>query len=191
MKTQKQDFNFRMNICILLLIGAVVTISCKTDVQKVNTVTSTNNFPNLSAKNIEIVYTDSALLKFKLEAPELNRYMEIEEPYSEFPQGLKTTFYDKNGVPESVITAEYALYLKEPELWEARNNVVAKNLKENRTLETEHLYWDQKKEILYSKNFVKITTEDEIIYGEGFESDQNFTKWKILKPKGTISMKEE
>ena len=39
--------------------------------------------------------------------------------------------------------------------------------------------------------FVKITTEDEIIMGEGFESNQSFTKFKIKKIKGTISLDEE
>ena len=37
--------------------------------------------------------------------------------------------------------------------------------------------------------FVKITTADEIIFGDGFESNQDFTKYKIFKIRGTISLK--
>jgi len=166
-------------------------LSCENDIEKINLITNTNDLPNHSAKNIKIVHTDSARLRLTLEAPELNGYTEIEKPYTEFPQGLKASFYNRSENLESVITAEYAIYFDETEIWEAKNNVVAKNVIENRKLETEQLFWDQKNELLYSEKFVKVTTEDEIIYGDGFESDQNFTKWKILKPKGTINLKEE
>jgi len=38
---------------------------------------------------------------------------------------------------------------------------------------------------------VKITTADEVIYGDGLESNQDFTKYKIKNIKGTIHLKEE
>ena len=73
---------------------------------------------------------------------------------------------------------------------EAKNNVVIVNA-EGEQLNTEHLIWDRKKRIIYSNVFVKITTEDEIIMGEGFESNEQFSKYKILKPKGTITKEDE
>lgn len=48
-----------------------------------------------------------------------------------------------------------------------------------------------KAERIYSDKFVRITTEDEILYGEGFESNQEFTNWKIIKPTGSIKIKDE
>ena len=44
---------------------------------------------------------------------------------------------------------------------------------------------------IYSDEFVKITTEDEIIMGEGMEANQDFTKWKIHKIKGVINVEEK
>jgi hypothetical protein len=70
---------------------------------------------------------------------------------------------------------------------EARKNVVVVNEKGER-LNTEHLIWDEKKEKLLSDDFVKITTKDEIFYGNGFEANQDFTKYRIYKLKGTISL---
>jgi LPS export ABC transporter protein LptC len=71
---------------------------------------------------------------------------------------------------------------------EARNNVVVTNSK-GETLNTEQLMWDERSEKLYSDVFVKITTPDQIIFGEGFESNQNFTQYRINKIKGTIKVK--
>jgi hypothetical protein len=55
----------------------------------------------------------------------------------------------------------------------------------------EHLIWDRAENKIYSNEFVKITTDDEIIMGEGFESNEQFTKYRILKPKGTITKEDE
>ncbi len=37
---------------------------------------------------------------------------------------------------------------------------------------------------------MKITTEDEVIFGHGLESNQDFTKYRIKKIKGTINLKD-
>jgi hypothetical protein len=57
-------------------------------------------------------------------------------------------------------------------------------------LNTEHLMWDKKKRMIYSNAFVKITTADEVIYGDGLEANESFTKYKITKIKGTINLKD-
>ena len=44
----------------------------------------------------------------------------------------------------------------------------------------------RKKQKLLSDEFVKITTKDQIIYGDGFEANEDFTKYKIFKTRGTI-----
>ena len=55
-------------------------------------------------------------------------------------------------------------------------------------LETEHLIWNEKKEIVYTEEFVKITTKNEVIYGKGLVSNQDFTKYTIKKISGTIML---
>ena len=58
-------------------------------------------------------------------------------------------------------------------LWEARNEVVIVNA-EGKKLETELLFWDTNKGIIYSDRYVRLTSEGQIIEGNnGFQSDQN------------------
>ena len=54
-------------------------------------------------------------------------------------------------------------------------------MKEGDKLETEILFWNQNNDLIYTDRFVKITNEDEIIQGTGFESDSRLTKRKIKK----------
>jgi hypothetical protein len=57
-------------------------------------------------------------------------------------------------------------------------------------LNTEHLIWDRRADRISSDRFVKITTADEILMGDGLESNGNFTRYKILKIRGTLRIRE-
>lgn len=70
---------------------------------------------------------------------------------------------------------------------EAKDNVVVINDKGER-LNTEHLVWDKKTGKITSDVFVEITTENEVIMGEGLVSNQSFTEYKILKTRGIINI---
>jgi hypothetical protein len=59
------------------------------------------------------------------------------------------------------------------------------------TMYTEKLIWEEKAERIYTDQYVRIIRPDEIIYGDGMESNQNFTKYKILNIRGTIALNEE
>jgi len=159
--------------------------SCKNDIDVINTFTEIHNLPTQSVKNLETIYTDSGKIQIKLLAPKLKRFSNVEEPYIEFPAGIEVIFFDKKQEPESQLTAKYAIYSETNELWEARDSVIAINNLGD-TLNTELLFWDEKKELIYTNKFVKITTENEVIWGEGLEANQEFTDWKIKNVKGTI-----
>ena len=73
---------------------------------------------------------------------------------------------------------------------EAHENVVVVNDK-GEQLNTEYLRWEEKKGKLFSDQFVKISTADQIIYGEGFEAEQDFSSYRIFKTKGIINVKQE
>jgi LPS export ABC transporter protein LptC len=164
-------------------------ISCENDLEKVKLYSKGKLTPQESAKNIKILYSDSALVKVELTAPVLNRY-ETDNPYIEMPKGLHANFYNDRLEVKSKLDANYGIRYERDQRMEARKNVVVINEKGDR-LDTEHLIWDERKEKLFSDDFVKITTKDEIIFGNGFEANQDFTKYKIFNIKGTISLNNE
>jgi LPS export ABC transporter protein LptC len=174
-----------------LVVGFTIFISCENDIQKVNEITRTNQSPSLVVKEIETTYSDSGVVKVILKAPQLSRFDKLDEPIDEYPEGLTVTFYSSDFEITGMLTCEYAKYVVDKNLWEARKNVEAENLQTGEKLNTELLFWDIEKEILYSDAFVRITTADEVLFGDGFEAKQDFSKWKILNTKGTITINED
>lgn len=161
-----------------------MTLSCVNDLEEVKKITAVDNAPEESAKDVEMIYSDSAKVKVILLSPELNRYYG-EKKYVEFPIGIDVTFYDSIMKVQSKLTADYAISYENTKIMEAKKNVVAINIK-NEQLNTEHLVWDQNKKMLYSNVFVKITTPDKILFGDGLEADEQFTWYRIKKLRGTI-----
>ena len=178
----------------LLLITTVVVfaISCENDIATIKALNEDLNMPMQTGSNVEITYTDSGQVKVRLMAPELKRFSRENDPYYEFPKGLKVMFYQHDGKVESHIEADYALFFEKQELWEARNNVVAKNERTHEQLFTEHIFWNQKEETIYSDQFTKIINADGTFYGEkGFEARQDLSKWKLKGSKGTVNVKDQ
>lgn len=198
MNRLKSDFNTRYiktlkkGIALLFSGVALFTFSCKSDLEKVNIFANELDLPEISAKKLEIEYTDTGKLQMKFVTPLINHYATAEEPYYEYPEGIEVYFYDENEELESVITANYSIYYSKTQLWEARDSVVAKQIKTGERIETEQLFWEQPKQIIYSEVFTKITNEDGIYYGEdGFEAAQDLSRYKLLGSSGTVRVKDE
>ena len=181
-------FSQGRRIFFLFAFFILLLSSCVNDIEKVKLLSGHKVEPFESASNIRMLQSDSARLQVELSAPELNRY-ETENPYIEMPKGFKSTFYDNNMNVKSKITANYGVRYEHEQKMEARKNVVVVNQKGD-VLNTEHLIWDERTEKLRSDEFVKITTKDQIIFGNGFEANQDFSKYKIFNIKGTITVNQ-
>lgn len=168
----------------IFIILSLLFFSCENDIDVINNITSQGNFPIESSRNIETFYSDSAKIKIRLISPQMERYM-TNAPYIEFPQGLQVEFFDKEMKVTTKLNANYAIRYEAEKRMEARRDVVVINEK-GEMLNTEHLVWDEQTQKIYTDEFVKITTDKEIIYGDGLESNQDFTHYKIKNIKGTI-----
>ena len=164
--------------------------SCSNSKQEIERITFTEDFPDESTKNATLYYSDSAKIKSVLKAPVIDRYASASEPYNEFPGGIDVTFFNDSGQVENTITADYAKHIPNQHWMEAQSNVVVTN-KDGDQLNTEQLIWDEANHVIFSEEFVKITTKEEIIYGDGFESNENFSKYNIKHIKGIISVDED
>jgi LPS export ABC transporter protein LptC len=177
--------NILSGMFFTMLIGLFLA-SCKnSDVETIKSFSHPPGSPEVVADNLNLTFSDSSIIRYKLECPKLLIYQDEEEPYNEFPQGFKITQFDRNKKIISSITASYGKKYEKKELWEAKQNVVAVTEKGD-SLKTELLYYDERKGIIYSDQFVKIIQKEQIITGIGFESDIQMKKWKIIQPKGTV-----
>jgi LPS export ABC transporter protein LptC len=185
----KQIF-FKIGI-VLAIVASTIFVSCKNDIEKVNLLTSRSNMPAFSVYGFETAYSDSGRIMIELKAKEMSRYEGKNLKYDEYRYGLSVRFFDDLGSVSATLRCSYARFLIEKELWEIKSDVEIDNISRNEKINTELLYWDMTRELVYSDKFVRITTEDEILTGDGFESNQDFSEWKILKPAGVISIKDQ
>jgi len=163
----------------------LVIVSCENDIEKIKSLTSSEELPPLSADGYEVIYSDSTVVRYKIKTPEMIIHGNEKDSYTEFPKGVKITQYDSRMNIISDITSQYAKYFDKSDRWEAKNNVVAVNQKGD-TLKTEFLVWDKKKGKIYSDQFVKIIQKDQVTTGTSFESNQDFSEYTFKNLKGQM-----
>ncbi len=174
---------------ILLGISVIFTgmlfFSCRNDMDKIASFRQNDTIPVESAFDVVYFYSENAVMKTKMSAPVMNRF-DIPEVFVELPKGFELQMYDSVGNVSSIITAKWARKYEQKKILEAKYDVVVTDLVEKKILNTNHLVMDENQNKIYSDKFVKITMPDKIIYGDGFESDQSFSEYRILQPKGDI-----
>lgn len=182
-----KDFTFHSIIIILIM---VMFFSCENDIKTINSLTGIDSLPLEIAYDVEIYFSDSGKLQAVLKAPIMERIMD-EEEYLEFSKGFHAIFYDSVANPESEITAKYGINWEKKKMMEAKHNVVVKNIKKQEQLNTEHLIWDRKKRTIYSEVFITLTKPDEVLYGDGFTSDENFDAYEVINPTGEFNVYQD
>ncbi len=173
-----------------MILLAVSFWSCQSNKpEEIKAITEVQDVPSLIITKLETTINDSGMVKYRFTTPELYQYDKKEKPYTEFPKGLNVIMYDKNKQIEARIKSNYAKYLTQDKLWELKNDVEAVNQKGD-VLNTEQLFWDENKQLIYSNLFTKITTKSEILTGIGFESNQNLSSYTFKQPQGIFNIEE-
>ncbi|MCX7697822.1 MAG: LPS export ABC transporter periplasmic protein LptC [Bacteroidales bacterium] len=148
-----------------------------------------DTFPIEIAKDIDFLYTEYGLPKVRLTATVAKRYREKEGEIIKLPAGMLLAFYDSLGVLQAKISSKYAERILHQKKTILRYNVVVET-QDGKRLTSEELIWDEVGHKIFSSAFVRIVTPDKIIWGDGFESDEKFEQYKILRPRGEIQINE-
>jgi LPS export ABC transporter protein LptC len=178
---------FQKKLFLLLVISCGFA-SCENNEGEISRITERPNDPVEEIVGLQTIYSDSGTVKVLLEAPVMKKVL-LPKPITELPKGMKISFYDQNMNIISRMKSSYAIHYEQEHRWEARNNVEVVNVKGEK-LNTEKLIWDERQNKLLSDNFVKITTDKEIIMGNGFEADQDFSHYKIYNVTGHITLNQ-
>ena len=175
---------------IIIFSLIIMLFACENDIKVITSLSQVDSLPYEQARDIEVYYSDSGRLRAYLESPLMKNY-EKTNAYVEFPEGFKVIFYGSDLKPKSEITAKYGIRYEKTKIMEAKNNVIVRNIDKNEQLNTEYLIWDENKRIIYSEVFVKITRADEVLYGDGLTSDQDFENYTIKNPTGEFKIKPD
>jgi LPS export ABC transporter protein LptC len=175
---------FRLSIFAFLILGGFLVGCGDSDLLETETITLADTYYEV-ADSVEILYSDSSVVRVRIKAPLLYNYSDTRNPRREFPNGILVEFFDQNKNIQSRLTAKTAVQYDKTNKFVLENNVVVRSIK-NETIETEGLIWDESTQRVYSDRFITITTATEIIKGYGFESDYNFQNWELKKVSGRL-----
>ncbi len=138
-------------------------------------------------EDLSIVMSQNGRRSYHFTTPLMEGYSQAREPYQEFRKGVTITTYqdDSLSTVDVVLTANYAIYYKERQLWEAKGDVVVTK-SDGKRLYTQQLYWNAQTKKIYSNVDSKVVMgqgRHECI-GEGFESNEEFTQWRFRHGNG-------
>ena len=143
------------------------------------------------SEDLSIINSQNGRRSYHFVTPLLEGYTLAREPYREFRKGIKITTYQDDSLSsvDAVLTANYAIYYQNRELWEAKGNVVVEK-SDGKTLYTQQLFWNARTGKIYSNVDSKIVQNNgrDVFIGEGFESDEEFKDWRFRRMKGRMEV---
>lgn len=173
-----------------IVIALVMTMffSCNNNLKKVQNIGVSENEPIGVAENINLKYTDSGKVKAILKSPIMYDYSNRNFAYREFPEGVNLELFEDG--KKSVVVSDYGVIYDKTSIIDLQGNVEIK-MHNNDSLFAEQLYFDQSKEWLFTNKPVKFRTGQDIINGNGFDSDKAFKNAEVLEITGVITVDSE
>jgi len=164
--------------------------SCQTNRNEVLSLGKNMITPQLSGRDVTMLFSDSTVLKIRLQTPQMQKFEKgVKEPMTMMPKGLFITFFNNQQKVTTTLKADYGIRYERSQRMEVKYNVEVVNVNGEK-LNTEHLTWDEQKQKIISDSFVKITTAKEIIMGNGLEANQDFTQYEIKEITGTVRLEK-
>lgn len=150
----------------------------------------TENMPQLSTRNVSTLISDSGYTKYKVVTPLWNIYGGSgEEVYWIFPEGVYLRQLDHDLEVVSTVAADSARYYPNRKLWELFGDVEI-DQKGHAFFYSERIFFDDRQRKIYSDTFIHIKTPTQTLEGIGFESNQELTRYRVLKPTGMFPTKQ-
>lgn len=175
-------------INIVAVFTVTMFFSCNNNYKQVQNLGISENEPIGVAENINFKHTDSGRVMANLLSPKRLDFSNRDFPYEEFPDGILLYVYDDES-NKSIIISDYAISYKETSLIDLQGNVkIITNT--NDTLFTEQLYFDENKKWVFTNQPVRFRQGLDVINGNGFDSNKDFTNAEVLEVTGMITLDE-
>ena len=143
----------------------------------------------MKAVDVVTLVSDSGITRYKVQTHEWYMFGEASEPYWYFPKKLHLEKFDSLFRVEASVDADTAYFYQHRKLWKLIGHVRVRSL-QGEQFETSVLYWDQNLEKVYSDQFIRITKGEFVNTGQGFESNQALTQYRIFNSAAEIPFED-
>jgi len=137
---------------------------------------------------VEIVFSDSAVVKAKGIAPILDQVNPSSgAKFEEMPKGVNITFYDPLQKVTGTLVSDYAIRKDTEQLTIFRKNVVV--VREDLTFNTEELTWDERKKKFFSPSGVVTKPDGTVLNAVNFVAPEDFSTVEYDQASGQTYVK--
>lgn len=172
----------------VIALAMTLFFSCTNNFQEVSKIGVSENEPQGVGVNINAKRTDSGRVVANLISPKLLDFENRKFGYSEFPEGVTLHIFDEQN-HRTTIVSDYAIIYSETDVIDMQGNVVVSTY-EGDSLYADQLFFDQKKEWLFTNLPVRYKSKDYLTKGKGFDSDRDFTKAEVIEVSGLFAVSE-
>lgn len=178
-------FNMNRSWSVVLSLFMIsLFISCRNETKdQVTFVFDKETIPIINTDSVTMLISDSGMVKYKVITKTWKMFDEASEPFWLFPDKLYLEQYDSLFNTVVTLRADTVWRYISDNLWKMRGNVFIRNF-QNKTFESEEIFWDQQKQRIYSNKPVTIKSPNEAtIIADDFESNQQITQIKMKNVK--------
>ena len=152
-------------------------------------ISKNDTLPSMKSLGVTTLISDSGITRYKIVTEEWLIYDKKNPPYWAFEKGVYLEKFDTLFRIDASIKADTAYYHEKKKLWELKGHVQILSQRGDK-FQTDLLFWDEKKEKVYSDKFIQIEQEDKVIKGYGFESNQDLTEYEIKNTTGVFTVED-
>ena len=178
-------------VALSVMGSAILLFSCGSSGSESDAVNNETLMTERS-ENLSILMSENGRRSYHFKTSLLEGYTLAADPYREFRKGIHITTYKNDSLSDvnATLTANYAIYYENRELWEAKGDVVVEKT-DGTKLYTQQLYWSSKTGRIYSNVDSKIVKGSDVFMGEGFESDEELKEWRFRRMSGKMLVNME
>jgi LPS export ABC transporter protein LptC len=173
---------FTIVLCTILLF---LNGCQENDMAKVKSMFNEQDADVELADSVKFIYKEGAYIRAVVTGKTIKRYTKTQNKL-EFPDGLLVKFFDQLNLI-SVLKANYAENNDAEQIIKVSGDVHMENARAE-VLETQELIWNVRNKKITTDKPIKIKTPDNIIYGVGFDSDEDFSNYTIRKVNGVVAV---
>jgi LPS export ABC transporter protein LptC len=173
------------HVCSTVVVSCLLVVffsSCEEKIKpSVLSTVDSKTLPQQESWNSTITISDSGHVRAIIRAGNIRIYDSTQ--VTELRDGVFVRFFGSSGHETSHLTSDEGSVDENTNDLEARKNVLV-TASDSSKLRSERLFWSDRRQLIYTPDFVTITTPKEKLQGHGFESDQNLKHYRVFQVTG-------
>lgn len=189
MRNQKQSHSGSKSHALLLSVLFCLTVTaCSNDIEKIRFFDQ-KDLPSQTVKEAIVRRSTSGNVQMVMKTPLVQKYT-TPEHRTLYPEGLQVEFLNTDGSKRAYLWALRAEELTDNNLVRAHDSVVIIDYENGDTVYLKNLTWNREEGRMFSNDLIRSVNGKRLTYGDGFESDEQFTNPQIFHQRGTIEWNE-